>query len=126
MKSIKLIECMNFTWQAEGDDCGKKMLLTRFKYCNRAHGYLEENGLHPCPFCDTITKMKIETESDYYIKDLQMMIEENNLALMISGGEPGFGLNLQSNGQSRRVHRYRQLLKPHSSREERVERFQNR
>ncbi len=96
MKSVRLIECMNFTWQAEGDDSGKKMLLTRFKYCNRAHGYLENNGLHACKFCDTITKMKIQSESEYYIKDLQMMIEENNLGLMISGGEPGFGLNLQS------------------------------
>lgn len=96
MKTVKLIECMNFTWQAEGEDCGKKMLLVRFKYCNRAHGYLVNNGLHACKFCDTLIKMNIETEAEYAIQDIQNMITENNLALMISGGEPGYLLNLQS------------------------------
>lgn len=97
MKTIRLMECMNFTWQAEGSDSGKKMLLLRFKRCNRAHAYLEGNTyLKACPFCDTLVKMKVEQESEYYINEIQSMIDENNLGVMITGGEPGFGLNLIS------------------------------
>jgi organic radical activating enzyme len=95
MKSVRLIECMR-TWQAEGEDAGKKFLLVRFKHCNRAHGYLEKNGLTACIFCDSIVKMNVQAESEYHIKDLQVMLDENNLGLMVTGGDPGFGLNLQS------------------------------
>jgi organic radical activating enzyme len=40
--------------------------------------------------------MNVIQEAEYSIKDIQTAIEANNLAVMISGGEPGFGLNLQS------------------------------
>lgn len=96
MKTVRLIECMNYTWQAEAEDAGKKMLLLRFKYCNRAHGYLEKNGKSACKFCDTLIKMNIGVESEYSIKNLQTMILENNLGVLISGGEPTFGINLLS------------------------------
>jgi len=96
MKTVRLIEFFNWTWQGEGEDSGKKMLLLRFKHCNRAHGYLVKNGLKACRYCDTLTKMSVVQEAEYAIKDIQTAIEENNLAVMISGGEPGFGINLQS------------------------------
>jgi len=88
MKTVRLIEVFNFTWQGEARDSGKKMLLLRFKRCNRV---FNENS---CEFCDTKIKMKISQESEYPINDLQLMIEENNLAVLISGGEPTFDLNL--------------------------------
>lgn len=98
MKVVNLIECINFTWQAEGEDAGKKMLLLRFKRCNRAHGYMfEENTkFKACKFCDTLVKMNVQEESEYRISRLQEMIDENNLNVLITGGEPGFGNNLQS------------------------------
>ena len=96
MKTVRLIEFFNWSWQGESEDSGKKMLLLRFKHCNRAHGYLENNGLKACRFCDTLTKMNIIQEAEYSIKDIQEAIDLNNLACLISGGEPGFGNNLQS------------------------------
>jgi organic radical activating enzyme len=96
MKTVRLLELINYTWQGESVDSGKKMLLLRFKRCNRAHGYLEKNGLTACSFCDTIVKMQVMQEANYNIKDIQLMIDENNLGCLISGGEPGFGFNLQS------------------------------
>ena len=96
MNTVRLIECMNYTWQAECEDAGKKMLLLRFKYCNRAHGYLEKNKLTACLFCDTLIKMNIGVEAEYLITDLQNMIAENDLGVLISGGEPSFGNNLLS------------------------------
>ena len=83
MRTVRLIENFNFTWQAEGPDSGKKMLLLRFKRCNRS-----------CIWCDTNVKMKMVQEAEYSIQDIQSMVEENNLGVMITGGEPTFGLNL--------------------------------
>jgi organic radical activating enzyme len=96
MRTVRLIEFFNYTWQGEAEDAGKKMLLLRFKHCNRAHGYLVNNGLKACTFCDTIVKMNVIQEAEYSIKDIQAAIEANNLAVMITGGEPSFGINLQS------------------------------
>jgi len=83
MKTVRLIECFNFTWQGEGPDSGKKMLLLRFKRCNRN-----------CKWCDTKVKMRMVEEAEYPINDLQKMIEDNNLGVMVTGGEPTFGNNL--------------------------------
>jgi organic radical activating enzyme len=96
MKKVNLIELINYSWQGESIDSGKKMLILRFKRCNRAHGYLENNGLVACNFCDTLIKMKVLMEAEYSINDIQAMIDKNNLAVLISGGEPGFALNLKS------------------------------
>ena len=43
---INLIENI-ITWQGEGPDCGQRMLLLRFKECDR----VEEK--RPCPWCYT-------------------------------------------------------------------------
>ena len=59
------------------------MLLCRFKYCNRQ-----------CSFCDTLTKMRISQESNYELKNLQDQINNNNLGLMITGGEPTISKHL--------------------------------
>lgn len=76
MESVKLIECAT-TWQGEGPDTGKWVLMTRFKYCNLN-----------CGFCDTKIKMRTSIESEFNLKDIQNVIDENKCGLMITGGEP--------------------------------------
>jgi len=73
-KNIPLIECIP-TWQGEGPNAGKRMLLVRFKFCNRT-----------CIFCDTQTKMNVP-EVMYSLNELNNEIEFFR-NLMITGGEP--------------------------------------
>ena len=75
-KSVKLIE--NFTsWQGEGPDSGRPMIILRFKTCNRK-----------CPWCDTSVKMRISAEAPFFLSDIQNTIKEKNAGLLITGGEP--------------------------------------
>lgn len=75
-ETVKLIE--NFvSWQGEGPDSGRRMIILRFKTCN----------LH-CPWCDTSVKMRISAEAPYKLKDIQETINNNNAGIMITGGEP--------------------------------------
>jgi len=76
------------TWQGEGVDSGKKVLMIRFKKCNR----IEFN--QPCPFCDTRILTSNSIESVYSIEQTQEIIKEYNLGLLITGGEPTFEINL--------------------------------
>ena len=78
---IRAIELF-ITWQGEGPFSGHRMLLVRYKRCNR-----------DCPWCDTKVKMRISNEFEVPIKEIQQTIEENKLGLMITGGEPGYSLN---------------------------------
>ena len=64
------------TYQGEGPNCGKRMTLVRFKYCNKA-----------CPFCDTQKMMKDMEEKMYSLKDISVFLNNSN-GLMITGGEP--------------------------------------
>lgn len=86
-KVVRLIESI-VTWQGEGPDSGVRMLLCRFKRCNRAY-----SG-NACPWCDTNVKMRCLVETEFSLGDLQHEIELNNVGLMITGGEPTFGINL--------------------------------
>jgi organic radical activating enzyme len=75
-KSVKLIE--NFiSWQGEGVDSGRPMIILRFKTCNRN-----------CSWCDTSVKMRISAEAPYQLSDIQKTIHEKNAGLLITGGEP--------------------------------------
>jgi organic radical activating enzyme len=78
METVKLIECIN-TWQGEGIDCGQRMLLCRFKFCDRH-----------CSWCDTMVKMRALQEAEFSISKLQEYIDDNKTGLMITGGEPTF------------------------------------
>lgn len=90
MRNIRIIE--NFqSFQGEGPDVGKKMLFIRFKRCNRSGIKGEKGG---CPWCDTQVKMRISSEFDYPIKDIQDLVDEFNTNVTITGGEPTFSLNL--------------------------------
>jgi 7-carboxy-7-deazaguanine synthase len=80
---VQLIECIN-TWQGEGPDTGKRMLITRFKTCNRK-----------CRWCDTYVKMRAFEEADYTLEKLQNVINTQKLGLMITGGEPTFHHNYE-------------------------------
>lgn len=81
--TVQLIECIT-TWQGEGPDVGKRMLITRFKTCNKK-----------CRWCDTIVKMRSFQAADFTIEQLQKVIDDQKLGIMITGGEPTFHTNLQ-------------------------------
>jgi len=84
MESVKLIECIN-TWQGEGSDTGQRMLLCRFKFCNKK-----------CSWCDTMVKMRALQEAEFTLGRLQEIIDEERTGLMITGGEPTFSNQLKS------------------------------
>jgi 7-carboxy-7-deazaguanine synthase len=83
-ESINCIENI-CTLQGEGPSTGRRMLLLRFKKCNRI-----------CKWCDTILKMRITMESEYKLSDIQNVLDEQKCSPMISGGEPTFDTNFQS------------------------------
>jgi len=75
-REVRLIE--NFvSWQGEGPDSGKTMIILRFKTCNRN-----------CPWCDTSVKMRISAEAPYKISEIQQTINDRAAGLLITGGEP--------------------------------------
>lgn len=78
--TVKIIECISNTFQGEGPDSGQRMMLIRFKYCNKK-----------CKYCDTLLKMRISVEGDYKLEDLQNIIERERVGILISGGEISFG-----------------------------------
>lgn len=75
--------------------CGHRMLLTRFKHCNRADKP-EEGGMgKKCLFCDTSILMRNTTESEYTLSQLQEVLDSEKLiGMLVTGGEPGHNLNL--------------------------------
>jgi 7-carboxy-7-deazaguanine synthase len=75
-ESVRLIECFN-TFQGEGPDTGRTMLILRFKTCNLK-----------CHWCDTAVKMRISMEAPYMLSDIQKTINEKHSGLLITGGEP--------------------------------------
>lgn len=76
MNEVRLIE--NFvSWQGEGPDSGRRMIILRFKTCNKH-----------CPWCDTSVKMRITPEATHKLEDIQNQIYQNQAGLMITGGEP--------------------------------------
>jgi organic radical activating enzyme len=78
LNNIKLIECFR-TFQGEGPDSGRAMMLLRFKHCDRS-----------CFFCDTAVKMRISEEGCYTINQIQKYLDQYRCGLMITGGEPTF------------------------------------
>ena len=86
-KDIPLIEKV-ITWQGEGCNAGKRMMLVRFKQCS-CH----------CPFCDTWTKMDELKEDVYSINEItKEMIDMSVGNLMITGGEPTLGNDKRKDG----------------------------
>ena len=82
MKTINIIE--NFcSFQGEGPDTGKRVLILRFKRCSRN-----------CSFCDTALKMRISQEMKVSLKEIQKLVTNDHLNILISGGEPTFSTNL--------------------------------
>jgi len=76
MESVRLIE--NFrSFQGEGPDMGRAMLILRFKTCNLK-----------CSWCDTSVKMRISAEAPHLLSDIQKQIDDTNCGLLITGGEP--------------------------------------
>lgn len=76
MKSVKLIEVIR-SWQGEGPDMGRAMIILRFKTCNKK-----------CPWCDTSVKMRIIPEAEYKLDMLQELINDTRSGILVTGGEP--------------------------------------
>lgn len=75
-KEVRLIE--NFvSWQGEGPDSGRAMVILRFKTCNLK-----------CPWCDTAVKMRISAEAPYELSAIQETLYESKAGILITGGEP--------------------------------------
>ena len=81
-ETVRLIECFN-SYQGEGPDSGRAMLILRFKLCNLN-----------CKWCDTKVKMRIGIEAQYKISDIQSEIDKTKCGILITGGEPTFSRNL--------------------------------
>jgi organic radical activating enzyme len=84
---MKFIEVFN-TFQGEGPDAGRQMSLVRFKWCNKV---VEEDDC-PCPWCDTLVRMRVYKEAEFTMKDIQDMVDITK-GLMITGGEPTYREN---------------------------------
>ena len=63
MTNVNLVEA-GITWQGEGPNSGRTMLLTRFKECSRNGA---RDNPQPCPFCDTQIKMRTSIEASYTV-----------------------------------------------------------
>lgn len=81
MDSIKAIEVIK-TWQGEIFS-GQRVLLIRFSDCNRN-----------CSYCDTRVKIQNFVEGEYLIQDIQSIVTQNDLDLLITGGEPTIQKNI--------------------------------
>jgi 7-carboxy-7-deazaguanine synthase len=80
-KKVTLIESFK-TFQGEGPDAGRPMLILRFKECNKR-----------CQWCDTAVKMRISMEFEMSLENIQKQINENNCGILVTGGEPTFKKN---------------------------------
>jgi len=81
LETVKLIENI-FTFQGEGPDSGNRMLLLRFKKCDRIEMKI------PCHYCDTLLKLRISDEGEYKLGDIQKKLTNEDLGILITGGEP--------------------------------------
>lgn len=78
---IKAIEVFT-TFQSEGLFSGKRVVLIRFKKCNK-----------DCWFCDTIGKMNYYEEGEYKLDSIQKLLTFEDANLLITGGEPTYDTN---------------------------------
>lgn len=83
-QAVKTIESF-VTWQGEGKDSGHRLLIIRFKTCSRR-----------CPWCDTQVRMRSSVETEITLEEIQKIVNDEKCGLMITGGSPTFGENLQS------------------------------
>lgn len=81
MKTIDAIECFA-TYQGEALFAGKRVVLIRFKTCDR-----------DCWYCDTKDKIKYYEEGVYKLENIQKLLDIEHASLLITGGEPTFDKN---------------------------------
>jgi organic radical activating enzyme len=81
MNKVNLIEVFS-SWQGEGPDSCRPMLILRFKRCSRS-----------CIWCDTKVKMRISQETEYSIDQIQKVLDKTHAGTLITGGEPTFTPN---------------------------------
>jgi len=82
-KAVRLIE--NFcSFQGEGPDVGRAMVILRFKTCNLN-----------CPWCDTRVKMRISNAAYYPLVRIQALIKHKKVGILVTGGEPTVEKHIQ-------------------------------
>lgn len=89
MRNIRIIESF-VSWQGESNDTGKRMLILRFKRCNRNNCGFGTIG------CDTQVKMRTSVEYEMSLMKIQETVDQEKCNILITGGEPTFGQNLSS------------------------------
>lgn len=87
MKSIRVIESF-VSWQGEAFDAGKRMLIIRFKRCNRNNCMFGEDG------CDTQVRMRSLIEYELPLLTIQEIVDSEKCNILCTGGEPTFNINL--------------------------------
>lgn len=87
-KKLKFIEVIN-TYQGEGIDSGRQMLLLRFKECNRVV------DKKTCPWCDTVVKMRVIEAGSYTLEEINELVQKTK-GIMITGGEPLYNPNYEA------------------------------
>ena len=85
-ESINCIETF-VSWQGEGISTGQRMLIVRFKKCNRIE---EGKG---CPWCDTALKLRISVEYSITLNKIQKILDEEKCGILITGGCPTYSTN---------------------------------
>ncbi len=78
------------SWQGEGSNCGKRMIILRYKNCNRV---IDKK---PCPFCDTLVQMRVKSNCFISYQEIQKIIDQEKCNIMITGGEPTYDTYFQS------------------------------
>ena len=76
------------SWQGEGKSAGQRMLIVRFKRCNKI-----ESG-KGCSWCDTKLKLRISVEYSISLDDIQKILDKEKCGLLITGGCPTYDTNL--------------------------------
>jgi len=87
MDKVRVIEAFQ-SYQGEGISIGKRVLILRFKLCNRRCKFGNSDE------CDTALKMRISMEFDISLEEIQNQVDNLKLGLLITGGEPSFSHNL--------------------------------
>ena len=95
-KVIKCIETF-VSWQGEGFSSGQRMLIVRFKRCNRV-----ESG-RGCPWCDTQIKMRTNIEYSISLDKIQEILDKDKCGILITGGCPTYSTNFDQFGISARA-----------------------
>jgi len=91
MNKVSVIESFH-SFQGEGPDCGRKMYFLRVKKCNRNCQFGSGKNDGKINGCDTAVRMRISTQYDLSLKEIQKEIDRFKTNLCLTGGEPSLDI----------------------------------